>query len=87
VLHVGQDAILCYARQFRVIPLGCKMGWATMGKYCKAYAIKKLREFSDWIEKTENARKEKGADGVCVRSARTSRGKGLRPGATLDAVN
>ncbi|PKO23427.1 MAG: hypothetical protein CVU38_04110 [Chloroflexi bacterium HGW-Chloroflexi-1] len=38
---------------------------ATMGKYCKAYPIKRLREFSGWTEKAENARKEKqtGADG------------------------
>jgi hypothetical protein len=46
---------------------------ATMGKYCKAYAIKKLREFSGWIEKTETARKEKqkGADGQEVQVTRT----------------
>jgi hypothetical protein len=29
---------------------------ATMGKYCKAYPIKRLREFSAWTEKAENAR-------------------------------
>lgn len=32
---------------------------ATMGKYCKAYPLKKLREFSQWAEHTENSRKEK----------------------------
>ena len=32
---------------------------ATMGKYCKAYPVKKLREFSQWSEKIENTRKEK----------------------------
>jgi hypothetical protein len=32
---------------------------ATMGRYCKAYSIKKLREFSGWTEAAENARKEK----------------------------
>lgn len=32
---------------------------STMGKYCKAYSIKKLREFSGWTEAAENARKEK----------------------------
>jgi hypothetical protein len=32
---------------------------AIMGKYCKAYSLKKLREFSDWSEKAENVRKEK----------------------------
>jgi len=31
----------------------------TMGKYCKAYSLKKLREFSQWTEKGENTRKEK----------------------------
>jgi len=38
---------------------------ATMGKYCKAYSLKKLRGFSGWTERAENARKEKqkGADG------------------------
>ena len=38
---------------------------ATMGKYCKAYPITRLREFAGWTEKAENARKEKqpGADG------------------------
>ncbi len=45
---------------------------ATMGKYCKAYAIRGLRGFSGWIEKTENARKEKqkGADGQEVEVTR-----------------
>ncbi|MGI2902862.1 hypothetical protein [Tolypothrix sp. VBCCA 56010] len=32
---------------------------ATMGKYCKAYSLKKLREFSQWTEHSENTRKEK----------------------------
>ncbi|NMG08634.1 hypothetical protein DP117_17715 [Brasilonema sp. UFV-L1] len=32
---------------------------ASMGKYCKAYPIKKLREFSHWTENAENTRKEK----------------------------
>lgn len=32
---------------------------ATMGKYCKAYPIKRLREFSQWTERSENTRKEK----------------------------
>lgn len=32
---------------------------ATMGKYCKAYLLKKLREFSQWSERVENVRKEK----------------------------
>jgi hypothetical protein len=32
---------------------------AKMGKYCKAYPISSLRQFSGWSEKVENARKEK----------------------------
>lgn len=32
---------------------------ATMGKYCKAYPIQRLREFSQWTERSENTRKEK----------------------------
>jgi len=32
---------------------------ATMGKYCKAYLIKDLRQFSQWTEQIENVRKEK----------------------------
>ena len=31
----------------------------TMGKYCKAYSLKKLREFRGWTENAHNARKEK----------------------------
>lgn len=31
----------------------------TMGKYCKAYPLKKFREFSQWTELTENTRKKK----------------------------
>jgi hypothetical protein len=34
---------------------------ATMGRYCKAYPLKSLREFSGWVEKRENARREKKA--------------------------
>lgn len=32
---------------------------AKMGKYCKAYSIKKLREFSGWSENNQNVRKRK----------------------------
>ncbi|KYC37484.1 hypothetical protein WA1_43635 [Scytonema hofmannii PCC 7110] len=32
---------------------------ATMGKYCKAYSLNKLRQFSQWTENSENMRKEK----------------------------
>lgn len=35
-----------------------------MGKYCKAYSLKKLRQFSQWTERIENVRKEnKQVDG------------------------
>ena len=44
---------------------------ATMGKYCKAYSLKKLREFSGWTEKAENARKkEEVVDGKKTEIAR-----------------
>ena len=36
---------------------------AIMGKYCKAYSLKKLREFSQWTERSENTRKENKAIG------------------------
>lgn len=32
---------------------------ATMGKYCKAYTLNKLRKFHQWNECSENTRKEK----------------------------
>ena len=32
---------------------------ATMGKYCKAYLIKNLRQFEKWTENLENTKKEK----------------------------
>ena len=31
----------------------------TMGKYCKAYPIARLRAYTGWQEKSENARPEK----------------------------
>lgn len=37
---------------------------ATMGKYCKAYPVKRLREFNQWTERSDNTRKEtKDIDG------------------------
>jgi len=30
----------------------------TMGKYCKAYPITRFRDYPEWTEKAENARKE-----------------------------
>ena len=32
-----------------------------MGRYCKAYMISSFREFSGWIERSENARNENGS--------------------------
>lgn len=32
---------------------------ATVGKYCKTYPTKQLRQFSGWTEKAENVKKEK----------------------------
>jgi len=32
---------------------------ATMGKYCQAYLLNNLRQFSRWTEKIENVKKEK----------------------------
>ncbi|PMB24624.1 hypothetical protein [Fischerella thermalis] len=32
---------------------------AIMGKYCKAYSIKVLRQFGQWTENSENTKKEK----------------------------
>ena len=44
---------------------------ATMGRYCKAYPIQRLRAFSEWSEKTENTRAEKHeADGKEVTAPR-----------------
>jgi len=37
---------------------------ATMGKNCKAYLLKNLRQFSQWTERIENVKKEnKQVDG------------------------
>lgn len=35
----------------------------TMGKYCKAYSLKKLRQFDQWTEHIENTRTEKNEIG------------------------
>lgn len=44
----------------------------TMGKYCQAYPIQKLRQFSQWTENAENTRKEKkDVDGKEVEANRT----------------
>ena len=38
-----------------------------MGRYCKAYPVKRLREFSQWMERSEDTRKEKrDIDGIEV---------------------
>jgi hypothetical protein len=39
-----------------------------MARYCKAYALKRFREFGSWTEKAENARTEQ--DGTTVRELR-----------------
>ena len=44
---------------------------ATMGKYCKAYPVKRFREFSQWTERSDNTRKEtKEIDGSEVEGNR-----------------
>ena len=44
---------------------------ATMGKYCKAYPIGRLREFIQWEERHESARKEtKEVNGIEVEVCR-----------------
>lgn len=43
-----------------------------MGRYCKAYPIKRLREFSGWTENQQNLRTEKvTVDGKEVETPRT----------------
>lgn len=37
---------------------------ATMGKYCKAYPLKKFRQFPGWTENAENASPEATDDGT-----------------------
>ena len=32
---------------------------ATMGRFCKAYPVQRLREFAGWKENTQNLRKER----------------------------
>ncbi|MES1242875.1 MAG: hypothetical protein ABUT39_14770 [Acidobacteriota bacterium] len=42
-----------------------------MGKYCKAYELKNFREYPNWSEKKENARKDKKeVDGKEVETVR-----------------
>ena len=44
---------------------------ATLGKYCRAYPLSRLREFPGWSEKAENARKVmKHANGEMVEVTR-----------------
>jgi hypothetical protein len=39
-------------------------GVKRMSSYCKAYSLAKLRQYPNWLEKSENARKEnKGENG------------------------
>jgi hypothetical protein len=45
---------------------------ATMGAYCKAYQLRKLREYGEWTENAGNARKVKNeVNGEDVEVART----------------
>lgn len=45
---------------------------AIMGKYCKAYSLKQLRQFKQWTEKAENAAQEKQViDGKTVEIKRS----------------
>ena len=37
------------------------MRWQSMGKYCKAYLVKRLGEFDGWSENLQNLRKEKAS--------------------------
>jgi hypothetical protein len=47
---------------------------ANMGRYCKAYPIKRFREFSRWSENLQNLRKEtKHVDGKDVTGTRELR--------------
>lgn len=42
-----------------------------LGKYCKAFPLGQLRQFSGWTEKTENTRRiKKEVDGEIVEEAR-----------------
>jgi len=42
-----------------------------MSTYCKAYSLAKLRQFPNWLEKSENARKEpKGENGKQIETHR-----------------
>jgi hypothetical protein len=44
---------------------------ATIGKYCKSYQLSRLRQFPNWIENAENARKiRKEVNGETVEIAR-----------------
>jgi hypothetical protein len=51
---------------------GRKNSMAVMGKYCKAYSVQQLREFSQWHEQSENTRSEqKEVDGNKVEVKRS----------------
>ena len=43
----------------------------TLGKYCRAYPLSRLRQFDGWVERAENARRIiKEVDGETVAVAR-----------------
>ena len=37
-----------------------------MGKYCKVYSLKDLRQFTGWTEKVKNTRTEKSSDSQAI---------------------
>ena len=44
---------------------------ATIGKYCKSYQLSRLRQFPNWTERAENARRiRKELDGETIEVAR-----------------
>jgi hypothetical protein len=44
---------------------------STIGKYCKSYKLSRLRQFPNWVERAENARKiRKDVNGETVEAAR-----------------
>ena len=45
---------------------------SVLGKYCRAYPLSQLRQFSGWVEKADGARKiKKEINGDIVEEART----------------
>lgn len=53
---------------------------ATMGRYCKAYPVLTLREFSGWKENLQNLRKEKSPAGLPTKASAGRMPKKMSPG-------